>query len=785
MKLSLDHRNIDLIIPVYKNAALTKRCIDSVIANLGELSRLDARVILINDSPDDNPTTDLLRAYESADTRVKLIENVSNEGFVKSVNRGLEISIREGRDVILINSDTETFPNTLEELVRVANLDPQIAFVSPRSNNASLCSLPHVYGGSVPSPQQAYTNWNDIAHLLPAFHFTPTAIGFYLLIKQVILSNFGGLREDFGIGYEEENDLILRANKAGYRAALANHSFAFHAGSASFSLLDLDLRSHQSNNLEKLRSIHPEFIPMVQRYESSPHFRSERLVSELVGLKHRNIEVAFELTGLGCNHNGTNEFALAVIRTLYARHSSAFNITLICAADAFEFHGLHKLVGLRRENERYAGTYAIAIKLGQPFDLHQINLMEDLAPINFYAMLDTIAEDCGYLSVTQQLDLLWQHVASHANGILYISKVSERMFISRFPEAASVPSFARLLPTKLTSYPTPSPSKPGRYILILGNHFAHKASDSTAAILSAKFPRVQFIVLGAHTAEMNNLRSYRSGTLSSDKIDALFSEATAVVLPSHVEGFGFGLMHALSRNKVVFAREIEVTREILESYKSTSEVHLYSNDRELIELLGKMTPGTKSWVDDSISAGWEEWVDGLAQFCKDSTLKPNIFSTHRNRLRESNTLRRAIAWDKQTSMPVVSPVTVVAAPGPSTLTGQSATHAENALDGAENQTRSLPSLELILASEGSQFIDLVYQIFLRRSPDTQGETHYLSRLRSGVSKLQIIQEISESAEGIKIAAVIPGLKEAQIAARRSKFAALRRLLASLQRGRQQ
>ena len=655
MKTSLDHRNIDLIIPVYKNAPLTKRCIDSVLENLAELSHLDARVILINDSPDDDPTTELLRAYAAADSRFQLIENFSNLGFVKSVNRGLEVSTRDGRDVILINSDTETFPHTLEELVRVANLDPQIAFVSPRSNNASLCSLPHLYGGVVPDPQQAYANWNDIAHLLPAFHFTPTAIGFYLLIKQIILSNFGGLREDFGIGYEEENELILRANKAGYRAALANHSFAYHAGSASFSLLDLDLRSHQNTNLDKLRSIHPEFIPLVQRYESSPHFRSERLVSELVGLKRRSIEVVFELTGLGCNHNGTNEFSLAVIKTLHERHSNAFNITLICSADAFEFHGLHKLAGLRRENEKYAGTYAIAIKLGQPFDLHQINLMEDLAPINFYAMLDTIAEDCGYLSVTQQLNLLWQHVANHANGILYISKFSERMFVSRFPEAANVPSFARLLPTKLASYPTPSPSRHGRHILILGNHFAHKGSDATAAILSARFPRVQFIVLGAHTTEMNNLRSYRSGTLTSDKIDALFSQASAVVLPSHVEGFGFGLLHALARRKVVFARRIEATLEILETYKSSSGVHLYTNDRELIDLLGKMTLDAKSSVDDSVSEGWEEWTDGLAQFCMESILQRDIFSRNRNRLRESDILRKSIAWDRQTSAPVVIP----------------------------------------------------------------------------------------------------------------------------------
>ena len=44
----------------------------------------------------------------------------------------------------------------------------------------------------------------------------------------------------------------MRANKAGYRAALANHAFAYHAGSASFTLLELDLHDHRNSNLQKI-----------------------------------------------------------------------------------------------------------------------------------------------------------------------------------------------------------------------------------------------------------------------------------------------------------------------------------------------------------------------------------------------------------------------------------------------------------------------------------------------------------------------------------------------------
>ncbi len=751
--------SIDLIVPIYRNPELTRRCLDSIVVNIGELAHRNPRIILVNDSPDDADTSALLKGYATSDAqRVVLITNPVNLGFVRSVNRGLAVSLEDKRDVILINSDTETFAHTLENMIKVANLDAQIAFVSPRSNNASICSLPHFYGGYVPAPQEAYANWASVAHLLPEFHFTPTAVGFYLLIKYAVLANFGTLREDFGIGYEEENDLILRANKAGFRSALANHAFAFHAGSASFGLLDLDLRSHQDANLQKMRSLHAEFIPLVERYQSSPHFRAERMLGELVGVKHRSPKVVFELTGLGCYLNGTSEFALAVIKSFHARHRSTFDITVLCSAEVFAFHGLDALVTLRRENEAGTGTYAIAIKLSQPFDLHQIDIMEDLAPINLYAMLDTLAEDCGYLSVTWQLDLLWRHVATYANGIIYISKFSQKMFTSRFPESARVPSLARLLPTRLGSYPSKTPSEHGRYILILGNHFAHKNSDATARTLSARFPRVRFVVLGSRTFDVDNLQSYRSGTLTADKVELLFTQASIVILPSYVEGFGFGLMHALSRRKVVFAREIEATLEVLSTYKDRSGVHLYQDDTELVELVGSATQEASSSVDDSEADGWEEWADDLARFCKSAIQPPDVFYRNRDRMRQSDLLRRAFASEAQAVAP-----TAPSRPGPAFADRKRSDAAAHLSAVVAGEDLTLTGL---LATEGSQFVKLAYATVLKRSPDAAGEAYYLSRLNGGVGKLQIIQELAASDEAKAVGAVVPGLEEALASHRR-------------------
>ena len=67
-------------------------------------------------------------------------------------------------------------------------------------------------------------------------------------------------------------------------------------------------------------------------------------------------------------------------------------------------------------------------------------------------MLDTIAEDCGYLSLDAPLDDLWGHVARHSNGLFFISQFSEQTFLARYPDAKQLSRYARLLPTKLAEY---------------------------------------------------------------------------------------------------------------------------------------------------------------------------------------------------------------------------------------------------------------------------------------------------------------------------------------------
>jgi GT2 family glycosyltransferase len=753
---TFDHKYIDIIVPVYKSVHLTTRCLNSLADQIQEIASGNPRLIVINDSPGESDVHRMLEAFAHRHPYVTILENERNLGFVKSVNKGLEIACKAGRDVILVNADTETYPDTLKNLVDAAHSDPQIGFASPRSNNASFCSLPHFDGGVVANQTEAYQRWQVLSRTMPPFHFVPTAVGFYLYIKNEVMANFGILDPEFGIGYEEENDLILRANKAGYRAVLVNNSFAYHAGSASFNLLDMNLRAHQGANLQKMAQRHAEYLPLIRRYEACAHFRAETLLSQVLPSESGRVKIVFDLSAVGSHFDGTNEMSVAIIDGFYERHASMFDINVICSQDAFEFHKLDRHEGLRRHETdlQTLERFAIGVRLGQPFSVRAISLLEDLAVVNIFGMLDTIAEDCGYLSITHRLETLWGHVTRHANGLFFNSKFSERSVLSRYPDAKQLSKYARLLPTKLSCYKKASSTRAAEHVLIMGNHFAHKASDPTAEILKAAFPTTQFVVLGGQNEVSRNVQTYRSGTLSDKQMESLYMRASVVVLPSHVEGFGLGLVHALAARKVVVARDIPATREILSTYQRVSGVFLYRNDATIVSALKLAMNERTSQVNDDKAESWDDWVDGFAKFCLKLLGQDDLFERIVRRMQAGDMLRKSDMFERlQTISPVLQPVTTQGAPP----AGDSA-NASTITDAHGRGWLPAEHVKELLHLDGEEFVNRTYVTLFRRLPDPDGLVNYLTELRSGVSKLEIVSRLRKSAEGRKYANPLTGYR---------------------------
>jgi hypothetical protein len=472
----------------------------------------------------------------------------------------------------------------------------------------------------------------------------------------------------------------------------------------------------------------------------------------------------FDLSNVGPDFNGTNEMSIAIIDRFSKHHSATFEVHVICSKDSFRFHKLDRNEGICRHDTDFVppATFTIGVRLGQPFSVHAVSTLEHLAPINVFGMLDTIADDCGYLSATQQLEILWGHVARHANGLFFNSKFSERTFLARFPDAIRASTYARLLPTKLGEYKkTPEMVSPN-HVLIMGNHFAHKASDDTAVILSSSFPTSQFVVIGGKCGVASNVRTYKAGTLDESRMASLYNQASVVVLPSYVEGFGFGLLHALAAKKVVVARDIPATREILATYEKYSGIFLYSDNNDIIRALKLAMTADSSEVEDRDADDWDAWVDGFASFCKTLVDEEGIFDRVLRRIRDADLIRKSELLDRLraeaspglTATPIQNP------------TADTAIEKNGAIaDPHGRRWQPARHVKHLLDLDGEAFVYCAYVTIFKRLPDSDGLVNYLSELQAGVSKIQILSRLRNSSECRRSRHSLAGYRRAAIGAR--------------------
>ena len=160
-----------------------------------------------------------------------MVRRTENLGFVENCNEAIRSVLPDGHDVLLLNSDTRVTPGFLEEMWQVLHLHEKHGVVTPRSNNATVFSIPV---SERLGPDDAYRLWHSIRDLLPRYHVMPTAVGFCMLIKNTVLRQLGAFDPVYSPGYNEENDFVCRINRHGYSAIAANHAFVFHDESSSF-----------------------------------------------------------------------------------------------------------------------------------------------------------------------------------------------------------------------------------------------------------------------------------------------------------------------------------------------------------------------------------------------------------------------------------------------------------------------------------------------------------------------------------------------------------------------
>ncbi|MCR8845362.1 glycosyltransferase family 2 protein [Paenibacillus sp. SC116] len=195
----------------------------------------------------DNGSTDLTVMYLKQQPDVTLICNEYNKGFATGCNQGMAIAT--GDQILFLNNDTVVTPNWLTHLIDALYASPDIGIVGPLTNYSSGHQI-------IPVPYKELFDLNVFAHEHQIVNAGKTTevrrlIGFCLLVKRKVLDEVGGFDELYDIGNFEDDDLCLRAAKAGYRLYIANACFIHHVGHATMN----DMVDEQKNNVQHLMGI--------------------------------------------------------------------------------------------------------------------------------------------------------------------------------------------------------------------------------------------------------------------------------------------------------------------------------------------------------------------------------------------------------------------------------------------------------------------------------------------------------------------------------------------------
>jgi GT2 family glycosyltransferase len=268
MKLN-KQKEITIIVPIYNAYNEIINCLDSIMNTVSSLLLIE--VLIINDGSSDERIKPLLEKYK----QFTIVHNSQNMGYTKTINKA--INLAEGKDIILLNSDTITTTGWIESLKSVAYSHEKIGTVTAMSDNAGAFSFP-IQGKYNPKPK--YMTYNNYAKLIidqtamcDIVEVT-TGSGFCLYIKGKLIKEIGSFDEVlFPRGYGEENEFCLRAIRNGWKNVISPKTFIFHIRSASFGNEKSKLIEE---GLAKVLERYPSYMQNVKKTFSSNSMKNLR-----------------------------------------------------------------------------------------------------------------------------------------------------------------------------------------------------------------------------------------------------------------------------------------------------------------------------------------------------------------------------------------------------------------------------------------------------------------------------------------------------------------------------
>lgn len=228
---------VDIIVCAHNALEDVRKCLESLVIN----TTPPYRILLVDDGSDEATKAFLEKFQSENQSFVSLFRSDKPTGYTFAANRGIKASTAPF--VVLINSDTIVTSQWLDRMLSCMKSEMGIGVVGPLSNTASWQSVPYIEdnGDWALNPLPEGISIDQMGRIVAEssgrlYPHMPFLNGFCLLINRELINDIGYFDEqNFGPGYGEEDDFILRARKSNWKTVLADDVYIYHAQSRSYS----------------------------------------------------------------------------------------------------------------------------------------------------------------------------------------------------------------------------------------------------------------------------------------------------------------------------------------------------------------------------------------------------------------------------------------------------------------------------------------------------------------------------------------------------------------------
>lgn len=242
--------DISIIIVSFNTKDLLQKCLESITNSLKRLP-YNSEVIVVDNNSHDGSKEIIKNEFPD----VIIIENEENLGYSKACNIGIKKS--NGKYILLLNSDTIIFEDTIREMIKFMEENPKIGVSTCRVELPDGKLDPACHRG-FPTPWASFTYFSGLEKIFSkniffsGYHQTykdftkPHEIdacsGAFFLIRKKVTEEVGLLDEDYFM-YGEDLDWCYRIKQKGWKLYF----------NPNVKIIHLKKKSGRSNNDEILK----------------------------------------------------------------------------------------------------------------------------------------------------------------------------------------------------------------------------------------------------------------------------------------------------------------------------------------------------------------------------------------------------------------------------------------------------------------------------------------------------------------------------------------------------